>query len=1008
MNPKPYLPIALAILIVTALVWAFQKKEKLSPLPYAASNPQTELESESTDPGYYEQWFESRKNKDGVIPEGLHAKWRAHDAKIAGSQKTTSRPFSNINFLGPHNVGGRTRAVMMDKGSQETMFAGGVQGGFWRSTNMGTSWSRVDDQAENLSVTCMTQNKFNPSVIYYGTGEANGSGNKGGGNGVFKSTDGGLTFTQLPATTVTANPHFQTVSCIEHDLVNPSMIYVGLMQGGLYRSPDNGATWNQVYSGGHVRDLVVFPDGSVLISHNSTGVFHSPSGNSGTFTHITDPAFPTSFKRIELAKSPSSPDTVYAMFETNSSATTGAVGFCRSADGGLTWTAMTTPTTGNTYSGYTFALEVHATDPNKVVAAAKSLQISHDGGLTWTTGPTPHADYHTFAVRNGDPDYFWAGNDGGVYKQNWDPTVSSTTNLNNDYAVTQFHGGGYHPVTDATIGGTQDNGTWKVDTGVEVKVGKNDGGHSYVHQQAPHIAYREWQGNPSSDGPIHMITDFNVAAPSNGTRINNDATMDAEGYDFLHFFLMNPANGYQLFSTTKNGVWRTNNTMASSPVWTKITNATSNIKILDCSHDQDPFLYIGGKSGGLQYMSHAYYQLPGAEVDLSSTLPSSVATDYIQALKVHPNNQNSVYVGFSTYNTPPRIWKLTGATSTSPTWHNVSGDLPSTLGVNSIAVDPWHPNDVLFVGTDFGVYYTENGGTNWSKVSQIPNTPVHEIKIRPSDRKIFIFTHGRGIWTLELNDCEPVTEYPYAEGFENDLYDGWYNSTNDQLNWLNVPGPTPTFLTGPSSAVEGNRFVYVEASSPNYPGKTARLLSPCYDITVLENPYIKWNYHMQGAHIGELKLDVTTDGGSSWTTIWSRSGDQGSTWQVDNYSLASYKLEHEVKFRFTATTGAGEMGDIALDHIEVVHSYAKSTGESPNSDDIALNAWPNPFAENFTIDAPANANAKVYSMTGTLIRSLETVEGENSLDMADLPKGNYLLLMEYEGKRKTLKMVKTD
>lgn len=999
MNKRHIVVIVLAGLSILALIRMNSTGEKPQTPPLSSElKPISPPQVEATDPGYYQDWFESRRNKEGIIPEGLREKWRAHDMAIASSRKTSTTPYLLPDFLGPRHVGGRTRALLMDKGDQETMFAGGVQGGFWRSSNSGASWSSTNDQAENLSITCMTQSKFNPDIIYYGTGEVRGSGNDGGGDGVFKSSDGGLTFTQLPNTTVAANSHFKTISCIEHDLKSPSTVYVGTNGGGVYRTQDHGATWAQVYTGSDVRDMVVFQDGSVLIGHEGVGIFRSPDGSAGSFAAITDPTFPSSFWRIEVENAPSDPAIVYAMFE-GADHDSGAVAMFRSNDSGFTWASRTAPSIGAGQTRYNFALGVSAADPNKVVAGAQKIQISWDDAWHWHSVTNTHSDYHTFAVRNNDPDYFWIGNDGGVYKQAWNYTITDTTDLNNEYGVTQFYGGFHHPVTDATIGGTQDNGSWKVDVGSEDKVGGADGGYAYIHQQSPNIAYRSQQhdySGDSTDGPIYMITNFNASSPSSGTLLNNNPTMDAEDYERFHFYLMNPANGYQIFSPTGQGIWRTNNTAASSPTWTKITDSISGINTLECSSEADPHLYTGGKNGEMYSIFGATYHLAGQERNLTSFVPSSVAGEHIQALKIHPNNNGTLYVGFSAYCPDPRIWKMTGGTTLAPNWTDISGDLPPSLGVNTIAVDPWHPKDVLFAGTDFGMYYTVNGGTNWDKVSEIPNTPIYQIRIRPSDRKLFIFTHGRGVWTMELESCNPITSFPYEDGFEGDVSDPWYNSTNDHINWKTGVGPTSTYLTGPPSALEGTHYMYVESSFPNYPNKTARLLSPCYDLSVMGNPYIKWNYHMRGAHIGELKLDISTDGGGTWTEIWRRSGDFGNSWQADNYSLAAYKLEHEVTFRFTATTGAGELGDIALDHIQVFHSYAKLSENVANPSEVSLEVYPNP-ASDIAYLSLKNGETQarwlsIYDVNGKEVHheSLGTAK-DWQIDISSLPSGPLFL-----------------
>ncbi|MEM0999213.1 MAG: T9SS type A sorting domain-containing protein [Bacteroidota bacterium] len=159
-----------------------------------------------------------------------------------------------------------------------------------------------------------------------------------------------------------------------------------------------------------------------------------------------------------------------------------------------------------------------------------------------------------------------------------------------------------------------------------------------------------------------------------------------------------------------------------------------------------------------------------------------------------------------------------------------------------------------------------------------------------------------------------VTSFPYTENYESGIT--WTQSSADNFNWTQNSGGTTSSGTGPSGAAQGTQYAYMEVSSPNYPSRTAIITSPCFDLTSVSNPAISFQYHALGATVGTLRLQASTDG-STWTTIWSFTGDQGSAWLTANVSLNAYTNEDELRLRFNGTSGSSYTGDICLDDIRV-------------------------------------------------------------------------------------------
>ncbi len=178
-----------------------------------------------------------------------------------------------------------------------------------------------------------------------------------------------------------------------------------------------------------------------------------------------------------------------------------------------------------------------------------------------------------------------------------------------------------------------------------------------------------------------------------------------------------------------------------------------------------------------------------------------------------------------------------------------------------------------------------------------------------------------------------VSKYPYTQRFEKGI-GPWQQETNDNLNWSRRSGGTPSSYTGPPSAYEGSYYAYIEASSPNYPNKTGILNSPCFKLRHLSDQNFTFNYHMYGAHMGLLQLQITSDNGQTWSTIWSKSGNQGYVWKGASVNVGAYKGK-TVKFRFVGTTANGYKGDMAIDNIRI--------GSSINYCYVNINNFPYNF-----------------------------------------------------------------
>ncbi|MEM9023846.1 MAG: hypothetical protein AAGB22_08885, partial [Bacteroidota bacterium] len=437
------------LLLAAAVVWLLQLErsaETDDALASATGPPFTAPQ----EPGWYKEWFEVRKNAQGVIPRGLRQQWAAHDDRHGTSRSTL---LGTIWELGPDTAGGRTRALMANAANPGEFLAGGASGGLWYTVNGGTYWHPVDDQASTLMVSGITQNLLNPTEVYYCTGEGWGPAGPVPGDGIFKSTNGGASFTQLASTTT---GDFDLCWDIVHSRVLHDLVLVGTHSGGIWRTTDGGTTWtNVMVTSQRVNDLIALPNGDFFAGVNGSGIFRSVDHGT-TWTKITAGLPAGGFQRIALGFSEGSPDVIYAAMAQGSNT---MLGIYKSTDGGGTWAPTgSLPTLSNSFTSYCLFIGVSEHNPEHVVYGAQYSYYSLDGGGTWTRNFGGHPDYHSYMDDPSDPDYFFLGTDGGIYRKSWASMATRGQNWNNGYHVTQFYAGDYLDSGIRAIGGTQDNG----------------------------------------------------------------------------------------------------------------------------------------------------------------------------------------------------------------------------------------------------------------------------------------------------------------------------------------------------------------------------------------------------------------------------------------------------------------------------------------------------------------------------------------------------------------------
>lgn len=710
--------------------------------------------SEKEQPGYAEQFQLMKQNEHGVIPSRLWKQWSKERRSMLKAQF-----FSSVKELGPSNIGGRTRAIIVDKADKNRLISGGVSGGIWISTNAGSSWSPLDDAASTLSVTAITQSPFEHNNIYYSTGElSSGVHINYDGNGIFKSVNGGNSFEQLPASDIDA---FLKTWDIEHSLTDSNTLYVATVSSGLWRSTDAGESFHQIFkSSTDINDVDAMPDGTVYFSREQVGLYKFMEADTLQIEQVTGTGLPpTPFGRVMIAPSPSNANILYMAF--GGSDRNSLLGLYKTTDAGKNWNKLTNRSGTSYYQiWHNFLLEVHPTNPDIVIMAGVEGEFSTNGGGSWKALLNTHSDYHDVAFVPGGND-FYTVSDGGVYRCNSATASTSAVNCNGNYNITQLYAGAFFPKEqgEKVIVGAQDNWTTVNTTGSNTFTQwlGGDGAWNAVDATGTVIYASSQNGNIRRRSGNSWVNIYTPLA----SKVGN------QNFWFINPFEIHPNDGSHIYFPTKNQVARSDNSGTS---WTIFTNSIpGNIFSLGITPETNPTIYIGGMSSLLYRTKNANSASPGDEFKMFTLGPAESRGGFIGNIEVDPNDKTTIYLAMSNASTLPRIWKVKNADSDWPEWVNISSNLPESLPVNWIEVDPKNSNHIM-VATDYGLYVSTNGGAWWEKEDRVPNVYVSMLKLRETDRKLFVFTFGRGVWVADLEEnifnsvpaagANTITTYP--------------------------------------------------------------------------------------------------------------------------------------------------------------------------------------------------------------------------------------------------------
>ncbi len=683
--------------------------------------------------------------------------------------------------LGPGNVGGRTRTIVIDPQDPDRIWAGSVGGGVWLTTNGGANWHPVDDRMANLAVTSVVMDPNNSKVMYAGTGEGFYNGDAIRGAGIFKTINGASW--DLLGNTDTAD--FQWIQRLAISADGSTLL--AATRSGIMRSTDNDhAVWAQVENGDFA-DVKFHPtDSNLAIAGGSGRTGGAMFSTDGGQTWTAGTGIPGN-GRVEMAYATANPGTVYASVDT----ARGQI--FRSTDGGATFAARASNNQNGApaqYLGqqgwYDNTIWAGDNDVNLVVVGGIDLWRSTDGGDTlsrmsnWMESASAHADHHYIVSHPGYDSVgnttVFFGNDGGIYRADDVRTVGNDANqvagwasLVNGYAVTQHYGVAGNAASGTIIGGCQDNGTVSftpvrgVDDWVEILGG--DGGYCAADQTDPNFFYEEYvflEIHRNDNGAIDdsdwwqkYISGkfFNAATRRWDTKpvpfnipdvINQDAL-------FIAPFVLDPNNSDRLLGGGAE-LWRTNdaktpNTDADGPHWGSIKPRTvpapqsDPISAVTVAAGDSDIVWVGHVSGQVFACNDATSAVPSwTEVGVNGPLPSRMCT----RLAIDPTNHDVVYATFARYS-DHNVWRTDNA---GGNWQDLSVGLPEAP-VRCIAIHPRRPT-YLYLGTELGIFTSEDQGATWSPTNEGPtNCPVTDLVWM--NETLVCATHGRGMFSIDLS-----------------------------------------------------------------------------------------------------------------------------------------------------------------------------------------------------------------------------------------------------------------
>ena len=773
--------------------------------------------------GEYEQWkrlewyFSTRLDAAGKLPNLQRAKQDAIQNSIQnnflsrtdnpGEAEATDAFLSSWSQVGPTLVNttnkniGRVNRLAFDNGNANNIWAATTGGGLWSTANGGISWEPLTDGLPNSNLSGVAVNQSNTNIIYILTGDADGGGSTGGGDGgccsfgkfstgVLKSTDAGTTWNY------TGLKWDESDGYLGYKLImHPSdfnVLFVAT-NTGIFKTTNGGASWANVllqgYINNNVYDIEFMPNNpQIMYAGVDGGKFYRSTDGGITWAKLFDSP-DTYASRMSISVTPANPAAVFLLIANSnpSTFTFGGIFYSPNMGASGSWEIRASQLP-NVFSGdgvalvgkqekYDHSFAVNPFDFNKLVTGGISIFRSTNGGTTLNYIEHDNANYHVDVhelVYPPNGSTLYAATDGGIYKSTNDG--STWMPINGNMAITQYY---RISVSNASpvyvLGGAQDNGSHirTNNTGIFNPATGQDGTDNAISVSNPSVMYTS-----SDKGNFYRSSN---SGSSFSAAFCNDAILLAQGINVSHFWVTNievsPTNSEIIFlghSTVLKG-------LNIGSVWTFIkiggngTMPVSGRTVLKVAPSNANIIYAGDNN----YLNDGVQKLwrttdGGTSWD---TLKVPYTSKTFTRLTVNPDDPEDIWLVYGGFNNGYKVFRSVNA---GVTWTNISGSLPN-VPINCIVYDDnnGNPDDALYIGTDIGVFYRDNTLGDWIPFSNgLPVVEVTDLEINESSGLLRAGTYGRGVWQTALYSASCAVDLSFVTNSHPHSEPAFYSVTN--------------------------------------------------------------------------------------------------------------------------------------------------------------------------------------------------------------------------------------
>ena len=698
--------------------------------------------------------------------------------------------------IGPGGMSGRVTAIDVVLSDPEVMYVGTASGGLWKSTSGGVKWEPVFNKEVTASVGAVAIQQSNPSVVWVGTGEGNPRNSLNGGYGVFRSLDGGKNWKSMGL------ENTRHIHRIIIDPTDPNVIYVGAIgspwgehpERGVFKTTDGGETWENILFANNrtgVADLVMDPSNpnkliAAMWEHKRDPWFFR-SGGPGSGLHITHDGGKTWKKltdedglpkgelgRIGIAIARNKPDILYALIESKKNA------LFKSEDGGVTWKKVNDKEDIGDRPFYYSEIYVDPQNENRVYSVFSMVNVSQDGGKNFTqlmpaygTDNGVHPDHHAWWIHPQDGQFMMDGNDGGM---NITRDGGKTWRFIGNLPVAQF----YHINVDNEFpynvyGGMQDNGSWRgpayvwraqgirnsywqeiaFGDGFDVVPDKDDSRYGYAMSQQGYVSRYDWvTGNDYIVRPTPPDAETKL-------RFNWNAAIGQDPFDSSTVYF---GSQFVHKSTDKGLTWTvispdltTNDPdkqkqSESGGLTIDATGAENHctLLVIEPSPIEKDMLWVASDDGRVHYTQNG----GDSWNEVTGNIKGLPQGSWIPQIKASAQNKGEALLvanDYRRFNYTPYAYRTKDY---GKSWQRIVDETAVKSYALSIIEDPENP-DLIFLGTDDGLYLSMDAGLSWQKWTEgFPTVSTKDLVIHPREQDLVIGTFGRAAWILD--DIRPL------------------------------------------------------------------------------------------------------------------------------------------------------------------------------------------------------------------------------------------------------------